>query len=159
MRRWFTSKYGKCPLQVKYSGKRPSWLQKRPCLLRLCSVFSKLLCRQAVPPGNDLPIQTRMASQAQGRLAEVRLLPNPGVGATGNGTWRQGRQAPHTGSVRTGDRKDLTDALRLQIQSRHAAWEQGSMYKMTFIESILETDSMKGFWFRAHSEFKSHDRS
>lgn len=71
---------------VKHSGKRPSWLQKRPCLCRLCSVFSKLLRRQAVPPGNDLPIQMRLASKAQGRLAEVSLLPNPGVEATGKGT-------------------------------------------------------------------------
>ena len=73
-------------LWVKHSGKRPSWLQKRPCLCRLCSVFSKLLRRQAVPPGNDLPIQMRLASKAQGRLAEVSLLPNPGVEATGKGT-------------------------------------------------------------------------
>lgn len=60
-----------------HSEKRPTWLQKRPCLLRLCSVLSKLLHRQAVSPGNDLTIQRRMAGKAQRRGAEVRLLPNP----------------------------------------------------------------------------------
>lgn len=140
MRRQSTSIYGKCSLQGKQSGKETKLASEEP-LPSQTSVYSKLH-RQAVSLGNDLPIQTRMASKAQGRLPEVRLLPNPGVGAKGNGTWRQGRQAPHTGCL-----KDLSDPLHLQIQSRHTAWEQGNTYKMMFIESVLETGSMRGFWF------------
>lgn len=73
----------------------------------------------------------------------MRLLPNPGE--------EERQQKKGHGSRKSGDREyedRVHDGpLRLQIPSRHHAWAQGTAYEMMFIESILETDTTKGFWF------------
>lgn len=46
-------------------------------------------------------------------------------------------EAGKAGSSHRMHKRSNRDLPHLQIQSRHAAWEQGNTYKMIFIESFL----------------------
>lgn len=82
--------------------------------------------------------QARMAKKTHGRLAEVGccLTPECGQEKRAQRVWR-----PDT-------YKDLMDCRTCKFnQGRQHGYRAGNMYKMMFIESVLETDNMKGFWF------------
>lgn len=88
------STYAKCSLWVKYSGKKGQAGFRKS--VDFSDFFQYFLAPQSVSPGNELPIQSRIANKTQGRLAELRLLSDCGVEATteeaevGAGSLREG---------------------------------------------------------------------
>lgn len=77
-------------------------------------------------------------------LTRGRGVGGHGQVATGKGTWRQEKQAQ---GVWGRDHKDFMGCCTCKFsRGTQRGNRVGNVYKKMFIESVLQTDNMKGFW-------------